>query len=327
MDKEGLELKNKLAVFAALCAMAALTTASAEVIASCRAALKLCSELIIPSLFPFFVLSGLLGRLGFPGYLGALLSPMAARLFGVSGAGVSALFVGLTGGYPTGAVYIAQLRRDGVISAGEAGKLLAFCNNSGPAFIIGAVGAGVFGSARAGLLLYLAHIAAAVATGLLLRGEKTAAAPGRPAPPPEPPPFSRALTESVRQAVISVLNVCGFVVCFTVFAGLLDANGFFPARSGALAELCGAELHFTRALLTGFLELGSGAAALRSLAATPANLALAAWLLGWGGISVHFQTMSAIADTEIKGALHFAGRLVSACIAAALVYAAGGSLK
>ena len=44
----------------------------------------------------------------------------------------------------------------------EAERLLAFCNNSGPAFILGVVGVGVFGSSRVGLLLYLAHAAASI---------------------------------------------------------------------------------------------------------------------------------------------------------------------
>ena len=40
----------------------------------------------------------------------------------------------------------------------EAERLLGFCNNSGPAFIVGAVGAGIFGSPSVGLALYGIHI-------------------------------------------------------------------------------------------------------------------------------------------------------------------------
>ena len=313
-------MKNKLSVIAALSAMVVLISASAQVIDCCRDALRLCSELILPSLFPFFVLSALLSRLGFPEYLGRLISGAASKLFNVSGQGASALIVGLTGGYPMGASYIADMRQNGSISTEEAEKLLGFCNNSGPAFIVGVVGGGVFSSPSVGLLLYGAHICAAVLTGILLRGNRAISLHPVQALRTAPMSLSQALPESVRQAVISVLNVCGFVVCFTVFTGLLDAGGFFSVLSGRLTELCGVELHWSRALLTGFFELGSGAASLRGLAVKPLNLALAAWMLGWGGISVHFQTLSVIADTEIKGTLHFAGRLISACIAAVLAY-------
>ena len=312
-------MKNKLAVTAALSAMACLLLASEQVISCCRSGLRLCAELIIPSLFPFFVLSGLLSALGFPAMIGRLLAPAAARLFRVSGAGCSALIAGLCGGYPMGAAYIERLYKGGYISAREAGRLLGFCNNSGPAFIMGAVGAGVFSSAAAGLLLYAAHALAAVICGLLLRGgagEKPGSAPS----PTPPLPFSAALPEAVSQGLAAILKVCGFVVCFTVFTGLLEALGLFSRLSLLINGATGAEIHWARALLTGFFELGSAVGVMKGLAPSPGNLALAAGLLGWGGISVHFQTLSLIADTDIKSAPHFAGRLISAAVGALLAY-------
>ena len=311
-------MKNRIAVFASLCGLFCLMFASPQVIGCARDALKLCAELILPSLFPFFVLSILLSKLGLPAALGRLLSPAASRLFGVSGAGASALFIGLCGGYPMGAAYIAEMAASGAVSREEAERLLGFCNNSGPAFIVGAVGAGIFGSSAVGLALYGIHILSAVLTGLLLRGRGFSS----PAPPPQPvtPPFSAALPQAVKQAVGAALSVCGFVVCFTVLAGLLDAVGWFSLLSGSLSALTGAELHFSRALLTGVLELGSGVGAMRGLSLSPANLALAAGMLGWGGVSVHFQTLSLFSDTDIKTALHFAGRVISGIFSAFLAW-------
>ena len=348
-------MKNKLAVMASLCALVCLITASDQAAEACREGLRLCAELLLPSLFPFFVLSLLLSRLGFPAWLGQKIAPAAARLFRVSGAGATALVVGLCGGYPLGAVYITDLLKRGTIRPREAERLLAFCNNSGPAFIVGAVGVGVFRSAALGLRLYAVHAAAAVCTGLLLRfwrsplvfhpaGRDIAETPdmrlffpqrgkmSRPAvtdegvgqsdavPLSPPLPFSRALADAVHQAVEALLGVCGFVVCFTVFTGLLDANGFFSAAAQALSRLSGASYAWCRALLCGLLELGSGAGAMRGLPVTRQSLSLAAFLLGWGGLSVHFQTLAVLADADVKSAPHTAGRLMSAAISAALAY-------
>ena len=206
----GMPVKNKLAVCAALCAMFAMLFASQQVVESCRCALQLCLEMILPTLFPFFVISILLSRLGFPALLGRLIAPAAERLFGISGTGASALVIGLTGGYPLGAAYIADMERSGAVSAREAERLLAFCNNSGPAFIVSAVGLGVFGSVRCGLILYGIHVFAAFLTGLVFRArhpcteiqdaQLDSVDPGL------------ALVGSVRQAVTSVLSVCGFEV-------------------------------------------------------------------------------------------------------------------
>ncbi|MEI3101559.1 MAG: hypothetical protein V8T45_07145 [Oscillospiraceae bacterium] len=123
---------------------------------------------------PFFVLSGLLNRLGLPGFLGRLLAGAASRIYGISGAGASALFIGLTGGYPLGAAYIADMERSGAITAKEGERLLAFCNNSGPTFIIGAVGAGAFHSSAAGFFLYGIHILSALLAGSSSAGRITA---------------------------------------------------------------------------------------------------------------------------------------------------------
>ena len=312
-------MKNRLAVIICLCSFAALTLCSAQVIQSCRYAVELCLSLILPSLFPFFVLSVLLNRLGLPGYLGRLLTPLASRVYGVTGAGASALLIGLTGGYPLGAAYIADMERSGAITAREGGRLLGFCNNSGPAFIIGAVGAGAFGSGKAGLLLYLCHVLSAMLTGLFFRQKDYC----REIPPLQLDTvyISQALPEAVKQAMGALLNVCGFVMCFTVLVGLLDAGGAFSLLCGRLSAVFGLELQFTHAALTGVLELGSAAGALRGLAPTPLNMALAAGILGWGGISVHFQTLAVLAGSKIKGALHFAGRLISASIGMVLAYA------
>lgn len=308
-------MKNRFAVFAALCGLFVLLWAAPQAIASCRSGLTLCVDLILPSLFPFFILSGLLNRLGLPAELGKLLAPAASLLFGVSGTGASCFLFGLTGGYPLGAACIGDLLRKRCISEEEAGRLLAFCNNSGPAFLVGAIGSGVFGSSVIGLKLYGIHALAAVLTGILLRGKAAAAMPLRGEAPLS---FSCALTESVRQAVSSLLNVCGFVVCFAVFTGLLEANGFYQALISPLSRLFRLEPAALRALLSGFFELGSGIGALRGLPATPRNLALAAALVGWGGISVHFQSFAVLSDVKIKSAPLIAGRLANAVFSYAL---------
>ena len=312
-------MKGKIAVTAALCALLEMILAPQQMIDSARYALRLCAELIIPSLFPFFVVSGLLSRLGFSARLAGRLSRPAARLYGISGAGATALFMGLIGGYPLGAAYIADMRRQGLISAEEGERLMGFCNNSGPAFLIGSIGAGVFGSARLGLGLYIIHILSALITGLFFRGSGRYKAQL----PHLPESRGSALIDSVRQAAQSILSVCGFIVCFCVIIGLMDAGGYFSLLVGRLASLTGLELHSARALLSGVLELGSGIGAMRGLSPSPVNLAIAAGIVGWGGVSVHFQTYAVLAESDIKGDLHLTGRLICCAVSSALGYIFG----
>lgn len=312
-------MKRKLPILAALCALYVLLTSSSQVIACASAGLRLCGELIVPSLFPFFVLSLLLGKLGLPEALGRRLSPLTEGLFRVSGKGATALFIGLAGGYPMGAAYLTELLERGEITNREAEKLLGFCNNSGPAFLVGAIGAGVFGSVKAGLLLYCAHVLAALTAGVLLRNGE----PSQhelPLPPAAAPlSFPRALSEAVQGAVPALLSVCGFVIVFTVFTGLLEANGFLELLSAVLPW----GMQQSRALLLGFWELGSGVGALRGLALSPASLALAAGLVGWGGVSVLFQTLAILADQPVKTGKMLLGRVISAVFGAGFAWGLG----
>ena len=316
-------MKKKISLLAALCALIMLLTASEQVISSCKASLYLCRRLIIPGLFPFFIISGLLNGLGFPYLFAKLLGKLPQRLFHVSSAGFSAFLMGILGGYPLGAAAISQMLDEGVIQKNEAERLLAFCNNSGPAFILGAIGAGVFNSPAAGLLLYGVHIVSALITGFILRGREEYNAPLMSF---SPLPFTKAFTNAVSGAVISILNVCGFVLCFGVFTGLIENSSAFLGLCHIIAEKTSLDAPLIRAIFRGLIELGSGVGAMEALPFSRLNFAAAAFLLGFGGLSVHFQTLSLFADKETDSSLHFTGCCLKAIISLILAYFAAGLL-
>lgn len=318
-------MKNNLSFLlscaAALSGLAALILAPSAAAESVRGGLELCSSVIIPSLLPFFVISGLISALGLPGLLARAAEKPMRVLFGVSGPCCVPFVLGLTGGYPVGASAVAGLVRSGEISPREGERLLPFCNNTGPAFILGAAGAGVFHSSACGALLYLSHILAAVAAGIAF-SRRRAGSPDAPAPRPETPrrAFPAALAEGVKTAVASTLNVCGFVLFFCVVTGLLEYAGIFSSVAGSLAARTGAGLAFTRALLTGSLELGGGIGAMNGLSPSPENLALCSFLLGFGGLSVHCQTLSVLDGTDMKCARHFTGRILHALVSSLFTF-------
>ena len=298
-------MKKRLPLLMAALLFAALILFSGQAADGARNGLAVCARTLAPSLLPFFVLSGLLSELGLADLLAGSLGAWAARLFRVSPAGAQAFLLGITGGYPLGAAAAADLRRKGLVGRREGEHLAAFCNNSGPAFILGAAG-GVFHSPRAGMLLYVTHVLAAAAVGLLMR-PKTAPVPDRDAPPTAGPvPFAKALPAAMTRAVSATLNVCGYVVVFSALLALVTPRPDLPRPATAL--------------FTGFFELGGGIAALAGCAPEPAVLACAALILGWGGLSVHCQTAGVLADTDIRCARHLAGRALCGVIAAVCTY-------
>ena len=311
-----------------LCATLALMFWPQEAMEAAREGLRLCYNVILPSLFPFFVLSALVVDLGLAGYIGRALEGLMRPLFRVPGACASAFVLGFVGGYPVGARTALSLYQKGMCTKTEAERLLAFCNNSGPAFILGVVGAGVFASSRVGVLLYLAHAAASVCVGLLFRfyrGEE-GRREGRAAPTFQAERFTTAFTGAIKNSFLSTLNICAFVVFFTVVIKLLFLSGVLPGLAGVLGTLfspLGFSTRWAERLLTGLLELTSGVWTLTGAGTMSGRLSMAAFLLGWAGLSVHCQVLSFLGGSGLSVKTYIGGKLLhgglSALFTAALL--------
>ena len=308
---------------ALLCALLSLLLWPGEAMEAAKSGLTLCYNVIVPSLFPFFVLSSLVVELGLAGYLGRMLERVMRPLFHVSGACASALALGFIGGYPVGARTAISLYEKGMCTRTEAERLLAFCNNSGPAFILGVVGAGIFSSSRAGVLLYLAHAAASVCVGVLFRFYRAGDRQGREqkvSPQFQARRFTAAFTGSVKNSFLSTLNICAFVVFFTVVIRMCFLSGALPALAALLGHLLsplGFDVTWAQRLLTGVLELSSGVWTLAGEGTLTGRLSMAAFMLGWAGISVHCQVLSFLGGSGLSARTYLAGKLLHGAFAAA----------
>lgn len=287
--------------------------------AAAKEGLLLCYNVIIPSLFPFFVLSSLVVELGMTGYIDRVVERIMRPLFNVPGVCASALVLGVIGGYPVGAQTAAGLYEKGLCSKTEAERLLAFCNTSGPAFIMGVVGAGIFCDSRIGILLYLVHVAAAVCVGAVFRFYKRRETDGRRSGRASfyTQRLSAAFTGSVKKSFAAIFNICAFVVFFTVLIQMLVHAGILRTLAGPLAAL-GLPVQWGERLLTGVLEVSSGVWALAEVGPTPWSISMAAFVLGWGGLSVHCQVLSFTGGSGLSMRPYFVGKLLHGGVSAFL---------
>lgn len=293
-------------LFAALGGLLVWFLADAESIRqTMQEALALCARSVIPAMFPFLVVSTLLLRLG----LGELLAPLLAEfmepLFRVDGAGSTALLLGFLGGYPIGAQTAAELYRQGVLNRVEAERLLTFCNNSNPVFLISVLGTGIFGSVRAGVWLWLIHLLSALLTGLFFRncGKPISSVHPESRVTAKAVRFSTAFVTSVGNACTGTLTICAFV-------------SFFYLLSRPLAMLGGR----LGAVLVGATELFS---LTPLLTADRFGFLLAAGAAGWGGLSVLCQTAAVLSGSGLSVKPCVRGKLVQcgcSVVLAALLY-------
>lgn len=299
-------------------------------------------NIVFPSLFPFFVASEFLNKTGFVKAVGILLEPVMRPLFNVPGCGSFALAFGITSGYPVGARITTSMREEKLLTKTEAERLLAFTNNSGPLFIVGAVAVGMFKMPRLGLFLLGCHIAACITVGIIFgfygRKEKREKMRDSGSILKR---FKRELITSnssaqnlgsifgdaVKNSITLMLAIGGFIIFFSVIISLLLETGIIHYISTVMAiPLKPLDIHpdIMSALVSGFFEITTGT----SMAVSTQNthmlqqLAAASMIMGWAGLSVHSQVLSIVSKTDISIKPYLLGKFLQGVIAAIYTIAA-----
>lgn len=267
----------------------------AEGIASAKSALKLCLDSVLPALFPYLVCSGILAGSGILNILSRYLSPVMMPIFNVPGCGAAAFILGTVSGYPIGAVCVRDLYLSGFCTKSQADRMLAFCNNSGPVFIISVVGIGFLQSPHMGRLLYISHVLSAVLTGILLRQSTRSGSRTAPVLPPRQTQTKDVLSlvgTTIDSSVLTILKICGFVMFFSVFSSSLPKVLNTP-------------------ILHSILEITGGLAKISQLeAGFSLKMALISFFIAFSGISVMLQVGGVISGTGLSLNIYIKGKLL-----------------
>ena len=218
------------------------------------------------------VLTNLLIACNFDGMVKKLIKRPFEAIFHLNANLAAAYALGLISGYPQGAYAISQIYDKGGCTKDEAERALAFCNNTGPAFIIGGIGT-MCKNRDLGTSLFLLQIGVSLVYGIITRPKRIA----------EYTEIKNdrsigfdVIPKAVTSSVIPMLNICGFVLIFAVVCDLITHIPMTVEIKGLVYALL--EISNASAFITG-----------NSL-----SVALLAFSVMWSGMSVHMQTHSAI---------------------------------
>ena len=305
---------------------------SVEVMEAARSGVVLWFNSVLPSLLPFMIGTNLLLRLGVVDFIGLMLEPVMRPLFGVSGKGAFALAMGATSGYPIGAKICAELREGEKISRVEAQRLLSFVNNSGPLFMIGAVGVGMFDNERVGFFIMTANLSGALISGFIFkfykrgtdehsqngkRGSKEILGRAETMKIAAEQPFGAILSESVVKALESLMAIGGFIILFSVLLEILDITEFMAAVTNVLQGFgITLSMALAEAGIYGFFEITNGASRLAAIGESRSVLVLTAALVSFGGLSIFSQSIAFLSKTDISSAVFFLSKLLNAALTA-----------
>lgn len=261
-----------------------------------REALSLCIRQVIPVLFPIAAAGGLLTLFAPPPRI--LCRPIGG-LFRLSDVSVGVLLIALVSGFPIGAMLASRLLEAGRIGREEASRLASYTNNASAAFLTGCVGAGFFGSARLGWILWIASTAAALIVGVWMARSTSPPVPTEEGEHPLPTPGE--LAQALKATGLGMLNLTAFVVFFAVFCAFLNR-----ALSAILPSSDWSSL--MQATVFAFFEITGGLSAIAELSLPlPLRMMLAGAAAGFGGLSVFMQCMAA--GGAVQGRRLFTARL------------------
>ncbi len=264
--------------------------------------IKLCGGVLIPTLFPTMVLTGIAIRSGVFNTLSRIGDKIFTPLFGICGKYIVSLFIGILGSAPTGAMAVKNLASEKE-SDGEKASALLLSSVVSFGFIYSVVGINILQNSRRGVALFFFQIISVMLTATFLRPKKTLILKAKMASM-KSEKISTAVAASIRDAAINMLSVCGSVIFFSALSGIFVS---LPIGENVKLFICP------------FLELASGLQYISGRFPPDITFMLAASAIGWSGLSMIFQSLS-VSEGKISSHKYILGRAVSALICPFLAF-------
>jgi len=178
------------------------------------------------------------------------------------------------------------------------------------------VGVGLFENARVGYVLWAAHVLAAIVLGILLtpRGRNrkfesvSFSQNWREFRNTCKPPIGKALGDAVRNAMEALVFVGGLIIFFSVLVEVADT-------------ILGLGENLYSGVFAGLAEVTGGVRRLSQLESNALTIGAAAFVIAFGGFSIHAQTFHFTSGTGIKALPYLMAKILHGVIAAVLTVA------
>ncbi len=295
--------------------------------------LKLCAFGIIPTLFPFSVMSELLIKSGGSEWLGGMLDGITHRIFGLPGECGTAILLGSLCGAPVGTSAAMTLYERGVINKRETERLIPLCTYPSAAFTLGSIGASMHNCTSLGLCIHTSVLASGLIIGVIStvwekyrsrRRAMTTVDDGRRHSKKDTGENNKKsalkasecgielIPTAIYSAAEACIRICAVILFFSCILGCVDRILSSIDISDTL----------TAAVLS-FFELTFGASAAAVLDNTHTGILLTAAASAWMGLSIHLQVFAITAATSLPRPRlygYFAAKAIGAPLSATFVH-------
>ena len=258
---------------------------------------------VLPSVLPFMFFTKVLSALDTLPKLTRPFSGLSQKLFKTPPISIYAFIMAILSGYPVGSKMVADLYLQGKITKQDAFKMTSFCSTSGPMFIVGAVGVGMFKSAKIGYILFLSHVLGAILNAILYRNLKLKFDESQEKTESQTKAFD--LSEIVLNSTISILSVgCIITIFFIVIECFSPILSLLPQNLAFFFE--------------GIIEITKGCIDLATLSNQFLAVSLVSFVISFGGISTLLQSLTMIAKLKMPVKTFALQKLTHACFSAVI---------
>ena len=252
------------------------------VINSAREGLNVWARNILPSLFPFAILSSAITMLYAGEKCGKILTKLSG-LFRISLYALRCILIGAVSGYPIGAMTVNQSYKNGEIEADKLSLYAGMASLCSPMFLIATVGEGMLSNVFSGVMLLVIHYVSYIAAFAIFSvGRKNTECKVPAAFESQKQSLGAILKASVDKASSAMISVCGYVVVFRVILGIIE---LLPVP------------HIFRAVTAAILEMSVGCTLVSDAAVMlPIKMSLISFCTSWGGVCVNLQINSYVVE-------------------------------
>lgn len=273
-------------------------------------------NILIPSMFFLVFVSVAIAQCGVSEKIKKRLEKTTKFLFYLPGSTAPIIFLSLFGGYPVGAVGTAKLYDKNEITEEQLNRMMLFCVNSGPAFIISALGKTLLGSVRAGSWLFLVQIISSIligiTSGIIARIKKIKFYSKIEIFQEIDFDFSTVFVNSCKGACLVLVNICFPVILFFGITSILENSGFVNYFSMILKNF-GISSQTSKVLFISLTEMTQGCIV---AANSSAPLWMLSWILGFGGLCAHTQILASLKGRPFNYLKFAALRIINGIITA-----------
>ena len=273
---------------------------------------------VLPSLFPFLVLSNMFFKLDYAKYMAKIFSPFMAKYFKLSGKGAYPLITSMISGYPIGSKTVSEMYLNNQLSFNEANKLISICSTPGPIFVIGTVATAFLNLPASGLIILPSiYMALFIYARLFFKRENHVFMGSNKQTYKKHYNLGKIFAESVSNSMDTLINVLGYIMFFSLIINLMDTTllthlDILPFKINM----------FLSNFIKGIMEMTIGIKGLSELnfISAPIMIGVITFLLSFGGLCANMQCISFISNTDLSIGKYLLSKLSLGLISGGISY-------